>query len=468
MHIKKFLDEDYTDYAVYRIYQRLPHILDSLGQTQRKILYVLEKLPESKKVKTAEVYSHVYSGTQYLHGDMSVYNVVENMARECSNNLNLLTTEGSFGYRTSKAAASPRYTSTRFSRAARLIFRPEDEPIYDTQEFEGKPIEPKNLLPILPVNLVNGYNAIAVGFASKFLPRDPTEVIESMIQSLQYKKRKNAKWDTYKCPTTTPAFPYYSGQVVHDVEHADDSAWYLTGALKKTKTRNIVEVTDVPPESSRESYIKKLNRLLDRGIIREYKEECAKNTFKIRIKVSPDVWKQSEDELMDTLGLVDKVVENFTFLNPFGSGDDTVIKFTNSSEYLKYFIDLRQEQYAVRKAYQIDKLTEDILVLKERIRFIEAVNASEIIITRRKKSDLEVELKAKEYQPVDGNYDHLLGMKMYALTEENISRFEKYILEKQKELDNLIKASTEDLHIKELKELLKFIKPELEKKGIHV
>jgi len=466
MFIKTFLDEDYTAYAVYRIYQRLPHIIDTLGQTQRKILFTLADYPESKKFKTAEVYSKVYDNTSYLHGDMSIYNVVENMAKPYGNNINVLTTEGDFGNRTSRGAAAPRYTSTRFSQAARTIFKKEDNPILTEQEFEGKLIEPKFMLPILPISLVNGYNAIAVGFASKFLPRNPIDIIEQMQTALKYRKRKNSNWDNYKIDDIPPSYPFYTGTIIHDKEHVDNSAWILTGKLHKSKKRNIIEVTDVPPEISREGYIKKLKRFQEKGLIRDYSESCVKNNFKFTIKVSPELWKKSEEDLLELLGLTDRVVENFTFLNPEGDHKNTVVKFDSSGEYLKHFIHLRQGYYEIRKEYQLEKLRKEILILEEKVKFIEAVNNEEITIVKRKKKDLEKELKELGYEKIEDSYDYLLGMKMYVLTQENIDRFLNNIKDRKKELQVLEKTPIEDIHIKELEELKKILTPELQKKGL--
>lgn len=465
-YIQEFLQEDYTAYAVYRVFQRLPHIVDCLAQTQRKIMYTLEKFPETKKHKTSEVYSHVYVTTQYLHGDQSVYNVVEGLARNSSNNVNILTQEGSFGSRTSRAAAAPRYTATRFSKVARLIFRGEDKPIYHEQEFEGKSIEPEFLLPILPVLLLNGYSGIAVGFATKFLPRDPNSLIDEMVKALQFKKKNPSKWEDYSIPNIKPAFPFYSGNIIHDTSHNDPSAWIMTGVLKRSKRRNIIEITDVPPEYTRESYLKKLKKLLEKGVIRDFNEKCRKNIFEIEVKASPELWKKTDDQIMEVLNLVDRTVENFTFLNPIDSSKPTIVKYDHSGDYLKDFIDIRQEFYDTRKRYILDRLKEEILILHAKIRFINMINNSEIIITKRKKVDLEKELEVLEFPKIEGNFDYLLGMRIQSLTKENADKFTKYIKDKKAEHNLLEKTSTEDLHINELKEFKKFIKPELEKKGL--
>jgi DNA topoisomerase-2 len=462
-HIETFMNNDYTDFAVYRVIQRLPFLTDSLGQTQRKILYVLSRLPSSKKVKTAGVYNLVYSETNYLHGDASVYTVVENLAREASNNLNLLTQEGSFGYRTNRAAAAPRYTSTRFSQAAKLIFRSEDNPILEKQEFEGSEIEPKFMLPILPVSIINGYNAIAVGFASKFLARHPVEVINELIRML----KSIASGKDPRPKNLTPIFPFFKGLVVHNTEHTNPSAWFLIGSLTKTKRKNWIEITEVPPEYTRESYIKKLKAMLEKGIIRDYNESCSKNSFKIEVKVSPELWKLSEDELLEKLGLIDKFVENFNFMQtPESDEEETIVKFDTVGEYLLAFLKERQKYYIIRKNYVIDKLTQEIKVLHEKIRFINEVNSGDIIITKRKKIDLEKELKTKDYMEIDSNYDYLLGIRVYALTKENVQKFIDTINVREQELQVIRETTSEQMHIQELQELLKFIKPELQKKGL--
>ncbi len=421
-------------------------------------------MPETKKSKTAEVYSHVYTNTQYMHGDKSVYTVTENLARGCSNNINLLTEEGSFGYRTKPLAASPRYTSTRFTKAARLIFRKEDDPILPTQEFEGKQIEPEFMLPIIPIGLVNGFLGIAVGFSSKFLSRDPNELINEMIKALRYKKKhKDLKGFTFK--QLKPKFPFYSGNVIHNTTHENSSAWILTGSLNKTKTRNIVEITEVPPSYTRESYLKKLKQLLDKGIIKDFADECRKNKFYFRVKLPPELGKLTEDELIEKLKLTEDYVENFTFIDPL-STDKVIPKFNNAEEYLRIFMEKRQYFYTIRQAYQIETIQKEIDVLHSRIKFIRAVNAGSIIITKRKKIDLEKELSTLGYALIDSSYDYLLGIRMHSLTDENVRKFLRFIKDKEDSLKILKTKSIEDIHIEELKELLKFIDPEMKKKTV--
>jgi DNA topoisomerase-2 len=319
------------------------------------------------------------------------------------------------------------------------------------------------MLPILPVSVINGYNAIAVGFASKFLPRHPNEVIDELIRLL--KSIVTGKEPRPK--NLQPAFPFFNGSVIHNSEHANSSAWFLVGDLHKTKRRNIIKITEVPPEYTRESYIKKLKSMLDKGIIKDFNESCSKNSFSIEVKVSPDLWKLSEDQLIEKLGLVDKFVENFTFMKtPNSDDEDTIVKFNNVGEYLLAFLKERQKYYIVRKNYIINQMENEIKVLSEKIKFINEVNSGGIVITKRKKVDLEKELKDKGYLEIDSSYDYLLGIRVYALTQENVRKFLDTIKVREKELRDLRRTTPEQMHIHELQELRKFIQPELKKKGL--
>ena len=59
-----------------------------------------------------------------------------------------------------KDAASPRYITTMLSLLSRLLFNPSDEPLLKFKDDDGKRIEPKWYLPIIPMVLVNGAEGV--------------------------------------------------------------------------------------------------------------------------------------------------------------------------------------------------------------------------------------------------------------------------------------------------------------------
>jgi len=461
-HVLSFFESEYKNYAVYKVLQRLPHMLDTLASTQRKLITVLEKRPQARKIKTAETYGMVYNEMKYIHGDASVFTTSESLSRGATNNINIFTEEGNFGFRTNRSAAGPRYTNTRFSEAARLIFRAEDKPILGKQEFEGAQIEAPFLLPIVPVAIMNGQDAIAIGFASKILPHHPIALIDSMIKAL--KRSKKIGPITQKMIAPVPIdFPYFSGTSIADPNKP--SNWTMSGIVKWAKRKHWVEISEVPPSFTRESYLKKLKKLLEKGIIKEYSESCVKNKFNFMVKMSPDYLDKTELGLLRVLGLTDTTQENFTFIFP--EDEDNPIKiFETVEEYLVEFLTIRLSWYGIRKNYILSTLSDEIDSLKERIRFIHLVNNGDIQVTKRKKVDLEKELAELDFNKLDSSYDYLLGMRLWNLTAEMQEKYQKTIRDKEKELEVLNSTTSEDMYINELQEFKKFIQPELKKKKL--
>ena len=62
--------------------------------------------------------------------------------------------------RAGKDAASPRYITTMLSPLSRLLFSQNDEPLLKFNNDDGKRIEPKWYLPIIPMVLVNGAEGV--------------------------------------------------------------------------------------------------------------------------------------------------------------------------------------------------------------------------------------------------------------------------------------------------------------------
>jgi len=441
--ISHFLQVDYQSYAVYRVHQRIPHIGDGLAQTQRKIIHVLMNSPD-KKLKTAEIYSMIYSRAKYLHGDASAAKTSGSLSRSATNNINLLTEEGNFGFRTNREAAGPRYTNTRLSKISRILFNKIDENIYDTQEFEGQAIEPKFLLPSVPPVLFNGLEAIAVGYSCDIQPRDPVEVIDACLTILD---------------GGTPSephlkFPYFVGGIHHNLSGGKDS-WELTGVINRTRRKAVIEITEVPPSYTRETYLKKLDALQKSGEIKKFRESCVKNSFHFEVVICPEWTTLSDDELMDKLKLKVKITENISFINPIDEITDVsvITRFENVVEYLQTFIPIRLKYYQKRKDFILDKLRGEINKLENRIRFIDMVNAGEIQVTRRSLKDIKDDIIRHQFELVDGSFDYLLGMKIWNLTKENSDKYRQLVVDKKAEFELIDGTSVEDMHKEELHKL---------------
>ena len=86
-----------------------------------------------------------------------------------SNNINLLQPIGQFGTRLAGGhdSAHARYIFTQLSPITKYIFNAEDDPLLKPLKENGKPIEPENYYPTIPMVLVNGIQGIGTGFKSE-------------------------------------------------------------------------------------------------------------------------------------------------------------------------------------------------------------------------------------------------------------------------------------------------------------
>eukprot|EP00494_Astrolonche_serrata_P029212 UN29479 len=115
---------------------------------------------------------------------MSLVGTIVGMAQNyCgSNNINLLYPQGMFGTRHQggKDAASARYIFTRLCPITRAIFHEHDDLILDYLDDDGKSVEPKYYMPVLPMVLVNGAEGIGTGW-STFIPNyNPIDILAAL------------------------------------------------------------------------------------------------------------------------------------------------------------------------------------------------------------------------------------------------------------------------------------------------
>ena len=476
--IKDFLNTAMLDYSVYKLIQQIPFLMDGVSQTQRKIIWTLLNKPR-KKYKTADSYSLIYEYTNYLHGNASAENVWNTLAADYKNNINLLTPKGSFGYRVIHQPASPRYTSALLSKISDKLFIEEDKEIRVKQRFEGKEIEPTFLLPILPLALINGISGIAVGYSSNVIPRDPVFIF-NLIKDILEKK-------TTKIPKNIPVkFPYYKGKIEAG---ENDKQFIFYGNIykgKNTKRFGTLIIDEVPPLYDREKMVKIINDLIDTGKAVEFNDSCTKNNFYFEIKVPIEIWNLPIEKLIDLFKLKVKQTEVLTFiktdneLNWLEQGESgtilenqenfskgfkkEIITYENTAQYLRDWIIERLKWYHRRKLFILDKIKHQISILEEKIRFIQAIIDKDIIIEKKKKKEIISQLESMNFIKIENNFDYLLNMPMWSLSDDKLGEFAKNINDLKKEYRNLEKKEPRELWLKELKDIEKMLVEEAQLK----
>lgn len=172
----------FLDYASYVILERaVPHINDGFKPVQRRILHAMNEMDDGRFNKVANIIGQTMQ--YHPHGDASIGDALVGLGQKDV----LIETQGNWGdVRTGDSAAAPRYIEARLSKLANeIVFNPK------TTEwqlsYDGRKREPITLPVKFPLLLAQGVEGIAVGLATKIMPHNFCELIESSIKLLKGK-----------------------------------------------------------------------------------------------------------------------------------------------------------------------------------------------------------------------------------------------------------------------------------------
>jgi DNA topoisomerase-2 len=436
MTIDKFLDERYTQSALYQSFRSIGSVIDGLKPSSRKILYTVIKLNVNEPTKVSRLAPRASDVTEYLHGESSLEEVIVNMARDFpgSNNINLLKPEGSFGSRFVKEASASRYIFTSASPMLRKLFSKQDDPILIQQEFEGTVVEPKFFVPVLPVILINGSEGIGNGFAQKILSRNPEDL----------KKAINEIITAGNC--TTPLTPWYKG--FKGTVSGSGSSWIIRGVFERKNTNTII-VKEIPLSYNLASYRKVLEDLSEAKVIKDYEDKSENDEFLFEIDVTREFSSHTDEWIYKTLKLESSQNENYTCIDK----DNKIIVFPSVEELLTYYVTVRLEYYVRRKSAQLTAFQREINIASAKLLFIKSVIEGTVVVNNKKKAEIEEQLSSKLFFKLDDSYDYLLNMPIYSLTEERYKELQKKVDELNKQMKAYSKLTEKDLWDADIKEI---------------
>ena len=247
-----------------------------------------------------------------------------------SNNINLLEPIGQFGKRNDggKSAANARYVHTRLLSFARLIYHPDDDVLLEYLSEDGKKIEPKWYVPVIPMILVNGAEGIGTGWSTSIPNFNPTDIIE-------YLKRK------IEGGSTIPIHPWYRGFYGEIKQNGSLSNKYTShGIIAKTNDTHVL-ITELPIRKWTEDYRSKvLEKLKENGMIRNItRNNCTNERVHFEIELNPEKTKD-----LDEKGL-EKV---FQLICPFSTSNMTCFDPNNKLAKYESPEDIMNEFYPVR------------------------------------------------------------------------------------------------------------------------
>lgn len=462
-----FINKELIHFSNYDNIRSIPSMADGLKPSQRKILYAcFKKNIEKNEIKVAQLAGYVAEQTEYHHGEQSLMGAIIGLAQNFigANNLNLITPNGNFGTRKmgGKDAASARYIFTQFNKLTKLIFRKEDEAIYDYYVEDGKTIEPITYAPIIPMVLINGAEGIGTGYSTDIPCYNPKDVAYNILRLLEGQD---------PIPIH-PWFKNYRGTITRLKNEQ-----YQTTGNYEVLDENTIRITELPIRVWTNDY---KDKVLDKLVIDDVKTKSkpeTKNKTQFLTKYDNASGNDSVNYTLsfygntmqkliktNTLEKELKLVSTFSINNMhLYNSQGKITKYDTVEDILYEYYDYRLKMYGKRKEYMILELTNDLNIAKYRVKFINEVLDRTIIIERRKKELIIGDLEKKGYPKLSSNaraleedktYKYIIDLPLFSLTLEKIDELTEDMKKKQKELDDYTKISLQDLWKRELLEFV--------------
>lgn len=471
-----FVNKELILFSMADNVRSIPSVLDGLKPGQRKVLYACFKRNLQKDQKVIELAGYVSEKTAYHHGEASLQQTIIALAQTFvgSNNVNVLEPSGNFGSRLAGGsdAASPRYIHTRLSPFARKIFSALDEPNLKHQYDDGKMIEPETFAPVIPMILVNGADGIGTGWSTSIPNYNPVEIVENL-------KKRMGRLPGHEDETSfAPMQPWFRGWK-GEVEPAETDRFKFNGIID-IEDNNEVVITELPIRVWTDDFKARLEEIISGAkgpsFVKDYKEFNDHNTVHFAIQLDEKHIKLGDEETLREKFKLNKQVatSNLVAFDTYGR----IRKYDNVQAILEEFYDYRLNMYTERRKHWLGVYNKDYRKLRNQARFIQEIIDGIIIVGRKAKKVLIAELRQRHFEPFpkaangqktadkddenededDGNdahdYDYLLSMPIWSLTQERLDKLHELIKKKKAEHDALEALSEKDLWCADLDEFL--------------
>jgi DNA topoisomerase II len=487
----EFIDTELIKFSIENCSRSIPNLMDGLKQGHRKVLYTCFKHKnlkyKGKPMKVAQVAGLVAFDTAYHHGEQILYNTITGMANAYvgSNNIPLLFRGGQFGSRQEggKDAANGRYIFTKLDVLTRHIFHPDDDVLLEYAEDDGKKVEPKYYVPIIPTILVNGIIVgIGTGWSCNVPCYNPIDLVNAIKVWLDHDGKvfsNDGEISTSLLPELKPWYRGHTGEMTHDGKRF--VSW---GKMERVKDK--VKITELPVGCWTSDFTEKLEKMKEEKEISNYKNYSTPKVIDFTIIENKDGMECNENNL----GLYTYIhTTNMVLFSPEG----TLKKFDSIEEIIDSYCQIRYLFYTKRKNHKLNELEHELKVMGNKKRFLEEVRDGELKLfslvkgkrQSRKTTDIVAELEEKGYDKDtreevadveeggvsddeaegDGTlerdvasgkkksghgYEYLLRMQISSITAEKIEKLKRDIASRIEARDTLQATTEKDLWIRDL------------------
>jgi DNA topoisomerase-2 len=487
-----FINKELIHFSNADNIRSLPHIIDGLKPSQRKIMYCCFKRNLKDEIKVAQLAGYVSEHAAYHHGEASLNSTIVGLAQNFvgSNNLNLLKPEGQFGSRLMGGhdSASERYIFTYLEPIVDKIFRKEDSALLKYLDDDGEKVEPEYYLPVVPLIAINGSIGIGTGFSTDIPSHKPEDIV-SLI-----KHRLVGNLGTLSDRPLDPWWFGFKGKTIR----TDDNTWVTKGLYDFNDDKKTITITELPVGTWSQNYKEFLDNLCDKDDkkLKDAKKDAKKaDTESKTSKDSKKSTKSTKDD-GEPIGLkgfdshcddmnvkfvlyfnedgydtikdnVEKFEKTFKLTSSHKTTNMTcfdtefnIVKYKTIGDILEEFVQKRLPMYEARRLNILETLKKQIEELDAKRRFIQAILDEKLVL--QKKSDIEIVegLKKCNIPPLSNpvapddynSYDYVTRMRIDKVKHSAIIEMDTHITEKQGEIEYYEGETAEDLWMTDLEE----------------
>ena len=446
----------------------LPHVMDGLKPSQRKILFSCLKRNLKDEIRVAQLAGYVSEHAAYHHGEASLNGTIVAMAQNFmgSNNVNLLKPVGQFGSRLQggQDAASPRYIHTYLEQIVATMFRKEDAALLKHIDDDGDVVEPEYYLPVVPLLAINGSIGIGTGYSTNIPPHNPNDVVCLLRHRLEGSMESLAGH---------PLDPWWFG-FKGVTQRVDDQTWMTRGLYTLDDEKRTVTITELPVGTWTKDYKAFLDGLMDveEKVSKEAKKEAKKaetgsnrsskeDAEPCGLKGFDDLYndvdvrfvlyftEEGYDALKENVAKFEKAFKlttswKTTNMTCFDT-EFNIVKYKTVGDLMEAFVQKRLPMYEARRVSMLEALRAQMRELDAKRRFIQALLDERIVLQRKSDEEIVAQLKAcdipalsKESAPdAYDSYDYVLRMRMDRVKQSAVIELDGQIAEKQGEVDYL-------------------------------
>jgi DNA topoisomerase II len=462
----RFVHDELIHFSNADNIRSLPHVIDGLKPSQRKILFGCFKRNLKGEIRVAQLAGYVSEHAAYHHGEASLNQTITGMAQIFvgANNINLLAPIGQFGSRLmgGKDAASPRYIHTHLEHIVDVLFRKEDAPILKHLEDDGDIVEPDNYLPIVPLLAINGSVGIGTGFSTDIPPHNPKEIVDLL------KQRLSGHIETLSGLTLNPWWIGFRGSV----EKKTEKQWLTKGLYQWQDSTCSVYVSELPVGTWTKDYKVYLDGLVQgigadakedgKPVLKHFDDLYNDVDVKFTLYFEPSYYakaKVAPEEFEKRFHLTTSwKTTNMCCFDP----DMNIIKYDSIGDILEQFFNHRLVAYEKRRQHMIATLKDQIEELDAKVLFISSIVEDKLQIMNQEDGDILADLQELGLPPRSdranpntiGAYEYLLRMRIDRLKKQSVLDAEKELASVKKELIVLEKTLASEVWGQELDEFL--------------